>query len=218
MMLAAMEQAAMPVSSTPVASPKLLNEFITEADLPRGWIKHDKWHGGAVYFTYLRMFVSDTGRPVRCEVATTAGLPKKFDPCAFALSRAQFQAASDQDGKPVDGVTYVWFFWKDKKWLGSKYDYVFPSDFSFSVNKLSPPAPFGAYVRLNVLSDKSGHVEACSPDPSVDAIRLGHLACAQLTQTTMLPAKDARGIPMRAVQSTVVTFYQSSRSKNKPTR
>ena len=218
MMLALMAQSALPVPNEPIASPKLLNEFVTEADLPKGWIKRDKWHGGAVYFTYLRMFISEKGLPVRCEIATTLGLPKKFDPCALALSRAKFQEATDRKGKPIYGSTYVWFFWKNKKWLGSKYDYIFPADFSFSVNSFPRSAPFGAYVRLNVLSDKAGHVEACSPDPSADASTLGRLACAQLAQTTVLPAKDTSGIPIRAVQSTVVTFYQLGKSVNKPAR
>jgi hypothetical protein len=214
MLIGWMAALVLSLPSSSISSPKLESEFITEADLPKGWVKRHSSYQGASYLTYLGVLVSAAGQPVHCVVATTFGLPKRFDPCALVSSRAKFRPATDEAGEAIYGTTYVWFFWENKKWLGSKYDYLLPSDLVLSANRLPRPAPFGINVQFDILSDGNGHVEACKPQPGADANTLGPLACAEIQRDAVVPAKNADNMPVRAVQSYVARFLLS----DSPTR
>lgn len=171
---------------------------------------------GVTRFVQTRTTVAADGTPQDCGAEKGSGDPKlDAYTCAIILNRAKFQPARWVDGSPVYAVLRVPVTWAiGAEPSKTENEQAYPADMEVSVSRLPEGAGERTSLSLMIAVDETGRLVSCGqalPTSSHFHAKvfpeLVHIACQQLTaQFTAIPARDAKGKPVRSVQTATVTF------------
>lgn len=170
-----------------------------------------KMNEGGAAATKIKIVVSPSGLPLRCDVVFKNGPSSNGDEfCAMAMRTIRYRPALDAEGTPVAGVIYAWSQWSHGSWLGSLPPQWDPVDLAFEVNKMPKGFTEMTTFHLHILVGEDGRVAQCDPADKGLTVSVVKLLCDQTSADVVEPARNDRGEAIPSVQLYRVRLSSSS--------
>jgi TonB family protein len=185
---------AAPVKAKPTVSP---SQWVLNSDIPKS-----EWKRAAT--TTFDLVVSETGRPVKCDIIIASGseiLDKTV--CASAMKRARFKPARDVSGSPTLSV------WRDRvAWqpTGDGYNRWYDApDIVVSTDHITDKKTKMTTVIIAI--DDKGRPEQCFIAKSSKTQALDERACEIARNAEIsAPITNENGVTVRGIRSFFVGF------------
>lgn len=172
------------------------------------WLKDHNYPDGAFGWedsgvTQADIFVDAEGRPQACYiVASSGGDGFERQTCAAAISRGKFKPATDEAGKPMNGMFRFRVIWR----ITGRRTPQLPADVTLAVAKL-PGGQQTARVELKYMVDETGRITKCAVAESSGYPQLDNAACRAMPgRYTFAPARDKEGKAWPVVRTQSVGF------------
>ncbi|WP_083277129.1 energy transducer TonB [Sphingobium phenoxybenzoativorans] len=195
---------ALMASAMAAAQPVANSLQITARDYPEKAAASNE-RGYALY----RLVVSPQGTVVGCTTRGRSAIDSAI--CAALQARAQFQPATDEQGRPSFGVYegMIAFRVKNRNMPPRPNRSVM----TLTVDSLPEGAANPSYSQVGLLVGPAGDILRCAPmqhdaaQPAHVMKALGDISCTQLPGSYRPePARDANGAAVESVQTAMVRF------------
>lgn len=145
------------------------------------------------------LIVDATGQVVRCDVVKPSGTARLDEMACGRLKRVRLRPARDAAGQPIAALLHHEYSFKTQ--------FVFDRavEFAVPIDRL-PAAATNPFVTVRIVTDSAGNVTDCVAFASSGNLILDQLACTALAKNGLPPARDATGMPLRALREVPIGF------------